>query len=151
MKEVTGNLIAADEIAIGHGVNTKGLMGAGVAKAIRTAYPDVSVPYIEWCQTAKGGDVQIVNISATRMVVNIASQELPGANAEYEWLTQGLFTAARKLIDLDVYKLALPRIGSGIGGLHWEAVKIIIGLTEFCLKAEFGFPFEFVIYTPEAL
>lgn len=153
MKEVTGNLLNAEEVAIGHGVNTKGLMGAGVAKAIREAYPQISGSYIEWCKTARGGDVQLYKVSPERIIVNIATQELPGADARYEWLVAGLDKAVEQLQRLGVYKLALPRIGCGIGGLDWNAVKQIILLTEDywrLARSEREPRFEFVIYTPEA-
>lgn len=150
MKEVTGNLLNAEEVAIGHGVNTKGLMGAGVAKAIRDAYPQISGAYIQWCNNgAKGGDVQIYRIDPNRVIVNIASQELPGADASYEWLVSGLFNATYNLLPLGIHKMALPRIGCGIGGLDWKAVKIMLRLIEETLDGEHN-PFEFVVYTPES-
>lgn len=147
MKEVTGNLLNAEEVAIGHGVNTKGLMGAGVAKAIREAYPQISGAYIEWCRTAKGGDVQLYKIGPERIIVNIATQELPGADARYNWLAEGLMRAVIELVEQGIHKLAIPRIGSGIGGLDWEAVRTIIALVETIEKVG-GVPFEFIIYTP---
>lgn len=146
MREVIGNLLAADEVAIGHGVNTKGLMGAGIAKAIRTAYPQISGAYIEWCKTAQGGDVFTYKISDERYIVNIASQELPGADARYEWVATGVAKAVNDLVALGIHKLALPRIGAGIGGLDWQAVKIIIKLIELVYLNN-GVDFEFVIYT----
>jgi O-acetyl-ADP-ribose deacetylase (regulator of RNase III) len=150
MIEKTGNLLNAEEVAIGHGVNTKGLMGAGVAKAIRAANPKNSGSSIQWCNNgAKGGDVQLYRVSPERIIVNIASQELPGADARYDWLTEGLMKAVVELVALDVHKLALPRIGAGIGGLDWEAVKIIVILVETIQRVS-GVPFEFVIYTPPA-
>lgn len=146
MREVIGNLLAADEAAIGHGVNTKGLMGAGIARAIREAYPQISGAYIEWCKQAKGGDVFTYKVSDERYIVNIASQEQPGADARYEWLAAGLAQAVNDMVALNIYKLALPRIGAGIGGLDWSAVKIIIKLIELIYNNE-GTPFEFVIYS----
>lgn len=151
MKEVTGSVVHADEIAIGHGVNCKGLMGAGVAKAIREYYPQISGAYIQWCNNgAKGGDVQLYKVSNERVVVNIASQELPGADARYDWLATGLAKAVNELHAIGLNTMAIPRIGAGIGGLDWEAVKVILELIELVYDAH-GHHFEFVVYTPEVI
>lgn len=151
MKEVTGNVVYADEVAIGHGVNTKGLMGAGVAKAIREAYPQISGAYIQWCNNgAQGGDVQLYKVSDERVIVNIASQEVPGADARYAWLAAGVARAVQDLANIGINKMAIPRIGAGIGGLDWEAVKIILLLIEAMFENS-GVHFEFVVYTPEAI
>lgn len=153
MRQVTGNLLNAEEVAIGHGVNTKGLMGAGIAKAIREAYPQISGAYIQWCnQGAQGGDVQLYKISDERIIVNIASQELPGADAQYAWLATGLMEAVKQLRALSIHRLALPRIGCGIGGLDWEAVRVIMRMVEALMNTSDGLPdFEFVVYTPSGV
>jgi O-acetyl-ADP-ribose deacetylase (regulator of RNase III) len=150
MREVTGNVVYADEVAIGHGVNLKGLMGMGVAKAIRMAYPQISGAYIEWCKEAQGGEVQLYKVSNERVVVNIATQDLPGADARYDWLAAGLARTVQELHRIGLNTIAIPRISAGIGGLDWDAIKVIINLVEVIYENQ-GIHFEFVVYTPEQI
>ena len=145
MKEITGSLFDAPQRAIGHGVNMKGLMGAGIAAEFARRYPEMLPAYRLWCEVALPGDVMLYKVNDGRTVVNIGSQNLPGKDARYEWLAAGLLHAAADLYELGTRQLALPRIGCGIGGLKWDAVRVITQLVE----ANCDGKFEFIIYTPE--
>ena len=51
MDVVSGNLLEIEEGIICHQVNCQGVMGAGVAKAIASRYPQVLSAYRELCDT----------------------------------------------------------------------------------------------------
>lgn len=127
-----GDIFTTGARAIGHGVNTVGAMGAGIAVQFKNRFPEMYEEYKRLCvdnklhpgtvmpwtiKTPWGGDV---------MVFNIASQELPGACASYDLLITGV----REAIDIcelvGIPSLALPRIGSGIGGLDESVVESIL-------------------------
>ena len=132
--ERQGDLFNSDAEVLGHGVNTEGLMGAGIARQFRAIYPEMFWDYKERCL---GGllvpGTTMIWESEEKWVANIASQDLPGANARYGWLTTGLIemygVVASKNPD---WTIALPQIGCGIGGLDWDIVKdIISGMADF--------------------
>lgn len=118
MIEKVGDLFTSDAPAIGHGVNTQGKMGAGIAVQFRTRFPIMHYIYTEFCAdgTLTPGSV-LISPMTTPLVYNIASQDLPGAHARLEWLEEGLRTALSDAHSRGLDRVALPLIGCGIGGL----------------------------------
>jgi O-acetyl-ADP-ribose deacetylase (regulator of RNase III) len=127
-----GDLFAQPDVkAVGHGVNTKGVMGAGIAVLFRRKYPDMYRQYVLWCDTGllKPGTCLPWEtkepVDNTQFIFNIASQNEPGADASETWLASGLDHAIQQCRKLGIDKLAVPRIAAGIGGLTWDQVKTI--------------------------
>ena len=63
IRVINGDLLEADSTFICHQVNCRGVMGSGVAKAIRDKYPEVYTQYKRFCSQYKGdllGRVQYV-------------------------------------------------------------------------------------------
>jgi O-acetyl-ADP-ribose deacetylase (regulator of RNase III) len=61
-----------------------------------------------------------------RWIYNLATQDYPGPRARLEWIEKSLAKAAAHAREHGVETIALPRIGSGIGGLRWEEVEEVI-------------------------
>lgn len=131
----TGDLLNADEIAIAHGCNTQGLMGAGVARLVRDQHPDVYDAYKAACDSSmfRLGTAQAVwsdpMFSAgahDRLVYNLGTQRHPGPDAT-KW---GVFLSFANMSEdaraRGIEAIAIPRIGAGIGGMHWDDVEISI-------------------------
>lgn len=142
MIERTGNIFDTDATYIGHGVNVRGVMGAGIAKQFRDRYP---MMYRRYKQVCNEGSLRPGNFWADVIwddelqrqvvVVNLASQQEPGADATYLWLFGSLARfakAASESTRLAAYDglVALPEIGCGIGGLKWDGVKKMVEAVE---------------------
>jgi O-acetyl-ADP-ribose deacetylase (regulator of RNase III) len=128
-----GNIFNSLQPAIGHGVNTKGYMGSGIAKTVRALYPSVYKGYREVCHTTGlfGGDhlplkAEEYEGPGERWILNIASQEDEGRNAKYTFLETALEKAFDWVSEQEFTGLALPKIGAGIGGLEWNDALAII-------------------------
>lgn len=124
--EKTGNLFDAETDAIGHGVNCKGLMGAGIAVQFRNRWPDMYSEYRKLCLEGLLSPGQIYPYRDHTLhvtLVNIASQEYPGPDAKLEWLVTGVSNALAYCHERGLSSLAVPRIGCGIGGLDWRIVQ----------------------------
>lgn len=124
-----GDIFTTELKAIGHGVNCKGAMGAGIAVLFRNKHPEMYKEYRKICLAGElsGGDVFVYYSAADDVFIfNLASQEDMGANASYEFVRASTRTALRYCADNDIPGLALPRIGCKIGGLEWEAVLPIL-------------------------
>lgn len=120
MIEYEGDLFDAHTFAIGHGVNCRGLMGAGIAKAFRSRYPKMYWEYRLLCEEGLLKPGQIFPWAAGNpVVINIASQEYPGPDAKIHWLEHGIESALQYCRERELESLAIPRIGCGIGGLKW--------------------------------
>lgn len=129
-----GDIFTAFSRGIGHGVNTEGVMGSGIAVQFRKRLPEMYDKYREICLMGglKGGDIfpwelprDLKNIEP-RFVYNIASQELQGANAYYHFLEMGVHKALLHAESVGLRQIALPRIGSGVGGLDITYVEGIL-------------------------
>lgn len=137
--ERVGDLFDYPGLAIGHGVNTQGVMGAGVAREFRDRYPEMFDTYRDLCRQGKlsPGEAMLYEVSASRVVCNLATQRFLGANALVSWVIDAVKDAATSLIEhYHCYELATCRIGCGIGGLEWEAVREYLdylNLPEFTL------------------
>lgn len=112
-------------------VNTVGVMGAGVAKAVKERYPDVMGPYTEKCRTRElyPGGVQALRMTDGKIVVNLASKKHFKDASEPQWVGFGLLNLSR-LLSLprmrNVKSVCLPPPGAGLGGLHPEMVQRMI-------------------------
>lgn len=128
VRYLTGDMFTTTQPAFGHGVNTQGVMGSGIARIIRNLYPAVFPPYKKACDngTLKGGGMLPVQIENGPLILNIASQEKPGANATYDFVRESIDNTFRYAYHINLSGFALPRIASDIGGLEWSKVSAII-------------------------
>lgn len=126
---------------LAHGVNCLGVMGSGVAGAIRSKWPKVFQEYSEYWNAFDNpneemlGIVQVVDINDELKVANCFTQVKCGndgkryANLDaVQEALEGVFAYA-DTYDLQIF---LPRIGCGLGGLKWdtEVEPIIKELSE---------------------
>jgi len=121
-----GNIIESNAQVIAHGCNRKGVMGAGVAKVIRTAYPECFKPYLDACMRKEPlGSIIPVECHDDRWVVNILSQNTfgkrgTGVFATPEAILDGLNNTFNWMRGNELSTIALPEIGASYGGLTRE-------------------------------
>ncbi len=124
---------------VAHGCNCQGVMGSGVALAIRKRWPTVYERYQAFVASYRKdhhpdmsgllGVQQIINVTEPMMpsnslfVANLFTQEYYGGDgkvyANLDAVVSGLDAtlAFCKGANLPLY---LPRIGCGLGGLNWD-------------------------------
>jgi O-acetyl-ADP-ribose deacetylase (regulator of RNase III) len=139
-----GDLIQSDEEFIAHGCNTKGAMGAGIARVIARQYPEVERVYSAHCRTRDFvvGSCLPVRVD-DRTVFNLGTQEFPGADASYWGIMLSFGNLFEHCRAHGIERVAIPRIGCGIGGLDWNAVEwVITGVYDWCPRGP-----EIVVYT----
>jgi O-acetyl-ADP-ribose deacetylase (regulator of RNase III) len=109
---------------VAHGVNCQGVMGGGVALAIRRKWPKIYEDYmsIKVKQLEHFGTAQVVIIEEDLYVANCFTQKFFGRGgifAEAAAVKSSLYQVFMLAsgLKLDVY---IPKIGSGLGGLNWE-------------------------------
>ena len=153
MREVVGDLFDAPELCVGHGVNTKAAMSSGIAKVFAEKYPRMEEEYNKLCEDI--WDRRFIPMifpwwlgvidGEDHFVLNMFTQIEPGANARLGMiLNSGV--AALKFAGMFVLgDVAIPRIGSGVGGLQWEDVRSTLELVEKLNP----YNNEFVVYTKD--
>ncbi|MGO0060889.1 macro domain-containing protein [Brevibacillus fluminis] len=130
-----GDLLKASENIIGHQVNCQGVMGSGIAKAIRVRYPEVYQQYREICEASTEkmqllGICQLVHIKAAMTVANLFGQYNYGKGGQrytdYEALHRAL-TSLKEQAARSQLTVALPyNIGCGLANGEWDVVEAMI-------------------------
>ena len=124
MNFIQGDITKETSGLIIHGVNAQGVMGSGVALAIKTKWPEIYTAYKSHKQgKAAMGKIQVVSISDGLYVANCWTQEFFGKDGA----VYGDMESVRKILiqafwfceDYGI-ELKAPKIGCGLAGLSWE-------------------------------
>lgn len=137
MIDRNGDMFTSDAKALAHGVNCAGVMGAGVAKRFREEFPHNYENYRYACQAKilRPGEIH-VNFEKDKYILNLASQNKPGRDASYEWLFSSALAAVRGAVNIGIDRIAVPEIGSHIGGLEWDKVAQVLLTTEILVDTK---------------
>lgn len=124
MEYIHGDITKETSGLIIHGVNAQGVMGSGVALAIKTKWPQIYTAYKSHVQGKEAmGRVQFVEIDESLVVGNCWTQEFYGKDgrvyADRNALLKCLYTAFA-YCDEHGLELKSPKIASGLAGLDWE-------------------------------
>jgi len=136
INEIKGDLLTAKGIIL-HGVNTQGVMGSGVALAIRNKWPKVFTEYLKHVASKRPGghllgDVQEVHLfgSDNTIVMNCFTQEFYGKDgrkyASYDAMDACMQQVAVLAAIDGTLAINFPLIGCHLGGLNWNVVREII-------------------------
>lgn len=131
LRIVQGNLLLADAEAIVNTVNTVGVMGKGIALAIKDTYPEVFRAYAAACQR---GEVQIgrmlvsenTGTAGPRWIIHFPTKRHWRHPSRLEWIRAGLEDLRRTIEAMGIRSIAIPPLGCGQGGLNWEDVRPLI-------------------------
>jgi O-acetyl-ADP-ribose deacetylase (regulator of RNase III) len=134
---VTGDLFANrfGALALAHGCNCQGSMGAGIATGFRDRYPEMFAEYRRRCKAEPRqfnlGDAWLWKATDDSVdqpcVFNLGTQEgVWRARASYEAIEAALKSMRQQADREGITSIALPRIGAGYGGLSWKKVRAVI-------------------------
>lgn len=122
-----GHILKTDCEAIVNPVNCVGVCGAGLALAIVTKYPDCYEYYKEDCKT---GILRIGSVTGSfvhgKWIVNFPTKNHWKNVSRIEFIEVGLPKLVKFLEAHDIWSVAIPKLGCGLGGLKWEEVKPLI-------------------------
>lgn len=131
---ITGNLLDTPERILLHGCNAKGVMGSGVAKAIRARYPIAYEIYHEKFEIeglSVGEVVYVEIINEHRWIANGITQNNYGRSGtqfvDYDAINSVMVDVNSFAKKHGIKTVAMPLIGAGLGGGSW---KIISGIIE---------------------
>lgn len=129
-----GSLLDAKGIIV-HGCNAQGVMGSGVALAIKNKWPNVYEQYRqEWATGGwRVGDAQLIeNVTEGVHVVNAITQEFYGREpcryVSYDGVAMAFSNIRHDARTLKC-PVNFPLIGAGLGGGDWEIISTIIDRT----------------------
>jgi len=135
VKMIEGDLLNAAEVILGHQVNCQGVMGSGIARAIRAAYPHVYESYKEKCDLQADkrqllGECQLIGTAGGKVIANLFGQYRYGRSNQvytnYDALRRALVQLKQQAM-LKEASVALPfNIGCGLANGDWAIVSRMI-------------------------
>lgn len=129
LTEITGDLFATPGLeALAHGVNCRGVMGAGIAVEFKRRWPAMFEDYAAECVfRMKPGDChEWLDPTTGRWIYNLATQPRPGPCASLLAIKSALDNMLACSRGARVKRIGICRVGTGYGGLRWEDVRPLI-------------------------
>lgn len=127
-----GNVLDHPRGFIVHGCNCQGVMGSGVARAVRERYPRAFIEYRSISHQLYLGLTQIVLVDPGKWIVNAMTQQGYGSgerHVNYDAVAVAFEHVRRDAHRLGVSSIAYPLIGAGLGGGNWKILRTIIDET----------------------
>jgi O-acetyl-ADP-ribose deacetylase (regulator of RNase III) len=127
----TGNVIDAEAEALVNTVNCVGVMGRGVALQFKRAFPANFKAYFAACQR---GEVQpgrmfvfdTGGMTSPRYIINFPTKRHWRGKSRVEDIESGLAALVEVIRSRRIHSVAMPPLGSGLGGLDWNQVRPLI-------------------------
>jgi O-acetyl-ADP-ribose deacetylase (regulator of RNase III) len=125
------NILTADVEAIVNTVNCVGVMGKGIALQFKMKYPENYQFYKKICDQGRMmvGKVLIYERQSTsnpKYIINFPTKRHWKGKSTIEDIRKGLDSLISEIKNLKIKSIAIPALGSGLGGLDWQQVKLII-------------------------
>ena len=143
-----GNILNEDAEAIVNTVNCVGVMGIGLALQFKNRYPQNFKLYADACRKneVRPGRMFVTKIEQPvnpKFIINFPTKRHWKNKSKIEDIENGLKDLINVIQDYGIKSIAIPPLGSGLGGLEWPQVKQKIELAVRELKG-----IEIIIYEP---
>lgn len=124
----SGDILREDADALVNTVNCVGVMGRGVALQFKKAFPQNFEAYAAACknnevQPGKMFVFETGQLTAPRYIINFPTKRHWRGKSQLEDIEAGLQDLVARIRQYDIRSVALPPLGSGLGGLEWPEVK----------------------------
>ena len=123
-----GNILHADAEALVNTVNCVGVMGRGIALQFKKAYPKNFKAYEAACQRqeVQPGRMFVYatgELANPRFIINFPTKRHWRGNSRMEDIESGLIDLVEVIRRDNIQSIAIPPLGSGLGGLEWDDVR----------------------------
>lgn len=129
--EVEGDILMSRADVIAQGVAVNDPMTSGLARKLQEKFPSMREQYLAWCEETnpEPGEVWLWQGSGKTKVLNLVVGEatdptLGRTSRPDKIAVHRAFRALNKLVvEERLTSIALPKIGSGPGGIDWLEVR----------------------------
>jgi O-acetyl-ADP-ribose deacetylase (regulator of RNase III) len=123
-----GDVLMSEINHIVHGCNSRGVMGSGVAKAIRDKY---SKAYTDYSNAYNNVGLNLGDVITSQQengvsIYNAITQSDYGRNSDRVYVSYWAIAQSMKFLDGKMEKLAMPMIGAGLANGNWYVISAII-------------------------
>lgn len=128
IRRIEGDILKVEAEALVNTVNCVGVMGRGIALQFKKAYPDNFKAYAKACDK---GDVQpgrmfvfeTGTITLPHYIINFPTKRHWRGKSRLEDIESGLEALGEVIKRYGIKTIAIPPLGSGLGGLKWQDVR----------------------------
>ena len=125
---LTGDILRTDAEALVNTVNCVGIMGRGVALQFKKAFPENFKAYAAACQRqdVQPGRMFVFEtgyVGNPKFIINFPTKRHWRGMSRMEDIESGLRALADVIRERHITSIAMPPLGSGLGGLHWPDVR----------------------------
>ena len=130
----TGDILTDDAEALVNTVNCVGIMGRGIALQFRNAFPENFKSYAAACkrnevQPGRMFVFETGQLTNPRYIINFPTKRHWRGKSRMEDIEAGLAALAQEIRTRHIRSIAIPPLGSGLGGLDWSEVRTRIEAT----------------------
>ena len=124
----TGDLFKEDVEALVNSVNCVGIMGRGIALQFKRAFPENFKAYAEACkrtevQPGRMFVFETGELANPHYIINFPTKRHWRGKSRMEDIESGLEALASDVKERNIRSIALPPLGSDLGGLNWADVR----------------------------
>lgn len=128
LEYTTGDILNADAEALVNTVNCVGVMGRGIALQFKNTFPDNFKAYAEACKRSevRPGRMFVYEtgfLHNPMYIINFPTKRHWRGKSRIEDIDAGLGALAEEIRRRGIRSIALPPLGSGLGGLQWPEVR----------------------------
>ena len=124
----TGDILSEDVEALVNTVNCVGIMGRGIALQFKNAFPENFKSYAAACKRNKVQPGRMFvfetgQLTNPRYIINFPTKRHWRGKSRIEDIKAGLAALAEVIRSRNIRSIAIPPLGSGLGGLDWSEVR----------------------------
>lgn len=123
-----GDIFHEDVEAVVNTVNCVGIMGRGLALQFKNAYPENFEFYVDACERNEVLPGRMLTFKTGRLtnpkyIINFPTKRHWRENSRIEDIDSGLVALVDEICSRNIHSIAIPPLGSGLGGLDWSNVR----------------------------
>lgn len=124
----SGDILKDDADAIVNTVNCVGIMGRGIALQFKNAWPENFKAYEAACkreevQPGRMFVYEVGQLTTPRYIINFPTKRHWRGKSRIEDIESGLKALVGEIRQRGIRSIAIPPLGSGLGGLDWNDVR----------------------------
>lgn len=124
----SGDILKCEADAIVNTVNCVGVMGRGIALQFKNAYPENFKVYEQACQLKEVTPGKMLvyptgQLTPPYYIINFPTKRHWKGKSKIEDIDSGLDALVATVQQYNLTSIAIPPLGSGLGGLDWNEVK----------------------------
>jgi len=124
----SGDILNADVEALVNTVNCVGIMGRGIALQFKNMFPENFRAYANACarddvQPGKMFVFETRELTNPRFIINFPTKRHWKGKSRIEDIDAGLVALREEIVRRHIRSIAIPPLGSGLGGLEWADVR----------------------------